>query len=316
MVRLVTPGTLTEETLLEPARANWLLALARTRGDTAKGEVGAYRTRRPWTSRPVPSRSATCRASRSAARSAASIRARSSSPTRSPTTSDVKRALAETRAPVTRLGREPGSSERRLLDFFGLATLEGLGGLSKAEIAAAATAVFYLERTQCGARPKLEPPLSTRRTRTMEIDAATRANLELTRTLAGRNEGSLLATIDRCATPAGSRRLAAQLAAPLTDPAPIEARLGSVAAFVAARELRADVRAILKGAPDLSRAVSRLALERAGPRDLAAVGAALGAARDVAGRLADDAFPTGPLPAPLAGARAAAAAVDPASAAR
>ncbi len=310
VVRLVTPGTLTEETLLEPAQANWLLALARTRTDAAKGEVAAFGLAAVDISTgafevcDVPGVALGGEIGRIDPREIVVPDAVADS-------ADVKRALAEVRVPVTRIGREPGSAERRLLDYFGLATLEGLGGLSPAEIAAAATAVFYLERTQCGARPKLDPPLSTRRARTMEIDAATRANLELTRTLSGRTEGSLLATIDRCATPAGSRKLAAQLAAPLTDPAAIEARLAAVAAFVAARELRADVRTILKGAPDLARAVSRLALERAGPRDLAAVGAALAAAREVARRLAEDAFPTGPLPAPLVAAREAAAAVEP-----
>ena len=201
------------------------------------------------------------------------------------------------------------------MDYFGLATLEGLGGLTPAEVAAAATAVFYLDRTQCGARPKLDPPLSTRRARTMEIDAATRANLELTRTLAGQRDGSLLATIDHCATPAGSRRLAAHLSAPLTDRGAIEARLAAVAFFVDRRELREAVRGILKAVPDLARAVSRLALERAGPRDLAAVGEGLRAARDLAGLLAEDGFPDGPLPELLAQARDAAGAVDPALAA-
>ena len=313
VVRLVTPGTLTEESLLEPARANWLLALARVRdtaGEKEKGEwlfglaaidisTGAFEV---------------CQAQAAALggeigridpREIVVSDALAAHP-------DIVRALDETRAPVTRIGREPGSAERRLLDYFGLATLEGLGGLTQAEIAAAATAVFYLERTQCGARPKLEPPLSTRRARTMEIDAATRANLEFTRTLGGQREGSLLATIDRCATPAGSRRLAAQLSAPLTDAAAIEARLAAVGFLVDARELRADARKILKAAPDLLRAVSRLALERAGPRDLAAVGDGLAAAAALAAHFSDDAFPQGPLPALLAEARGAAASVDPA----
>ena len=224
---------------------------------------------------------------------------------------DVLRALADSRAPVTKIGREPGSAERRIADYFGLATLEGLGTLSPAEIAAAATAIVYLERTQCGQRPKLDPPLSTRRSRGMEIDAATRANLELTRTQAGAREGSLLAAIDRCVTPAGSRLLAAQLSSPLTDRAAIEARLDAVAFFVEHRERRADLRTIARSAPDLARAMSRLALERAGPRDLAAIGAGLLAARALADTLRDEAFPAGPLPPLLAAARADAAACDP-----
>ncbi len=145
----------------------------------------------------------------------------------------------------------------------------------------------------------------------MEIDAATRANLELTHTLAGRREGSLLAAVDRCVTAAGSRLLGAQLSAPLTDRAAIEARLAAVAFLVEHRELRAQLRATLKAAPDLARALSRIALARAGPRDLAAVGSALAAARHLATSLHDDAFPRGPLPPRLASARAACEAPDP-----
>ena len=309
VVRLVTPGTLTEDVLLEPARANWLLALARTRTDAGKGQVGAFGLAAVDISTgafevcDVPTAGLANAIGRIEPREIVLPDALAEQV-------EVKRLLSGMRAPMTRIGREPGSAERRLLDWFGLATLEGLGGLTQAEVAAAATAIFYLERTQCGARPKLDPPRSTRRAKTMEIDAATRANLELTVTLAGRREGSLLATIDRCATPAGSRRLAAQLAAPLTDRPAIEARLAAVAAFVEARELRADVLGMLKRAPDLARAMSRLALERAGPRDLAAIGEGLAAAHALAARLGDGALPD-PWPKLLAEARAAATAVDP-----
>ncbi len=305
VVRLVTPGTLTEDSLLEPDRANWLLALSRVK--TTEGwcygiaaldiSTGAFEV---------------CDASAAAlGGEIARIDPREIIvPDALAVVPEVAQALAEVRAPVTRIGREPGSSERRLLDHFGLATLEGLGQLTPAEIAAAATAIVYLDRTQCGARAKLDPPLSTRASRGMEIDAATRANLELTRTLAGQREGSLLAVIDRCVTAAGSRLLAAHLAAPLTDRAAIEARLAALAFLVEHRDPRAATRATLKAAPDLSRAMSRIALQRAGPRDLAAIGAALSAARHLAASLRDDAFPHGPLPPLLAAARAACAAPD------
>jgi DNA mismatch repair protein MutS len=223
---------------------------------------------------------------------------------------DVARVLAEIKTPATRIGREPGSADRRLLDFFGLATLEGLGALSTAEVAAASIAIFYLDRTQCGARPTLLPPRRTRRADHMEIDAATRANLELTRTLAGSREGALLAAIDRCVTPAGSRLLAARLSNPLTDPAEIQARLDAAAFFIDQRAIRADARALLKSAPDLARAVARIGLDRAGPRDLAAVRDGLVAARALAALLHDDQFPAGPPPALLCQSRAAIKAPD------
>ena len=307
VVRLVTPGTLTEERLLAPQRANWLTALARVRGadgawtfglaalDISTGAFEVCET---------PLASLGGEIGRVDPRELVVAEALADHP-------DIARVLADAKVPVTRIGREPGSAERRLLDWFGLATLEGLGGLAPAEVAAAAVAIFYIERTQCGTRPKLDPPTSARRAHAMEIDAATRANLELTRTLGGAREGSLLAAIDACVTPAGSRLLAARLSAPLTDRAAIEARLAAVATLVEHRDLRGDVRKLLKGAPDLARAMSRLALDRAGPRDLAAIGAGLAAAGALAARLHDDAFPRGPLPAPLIEARAGLEGLDP-----
>jgi len=129
---------------------------------------------------------------------------------------------------------EGESAARRIKDYFGLATLEGLGALSRAEIAAAAVAIFYIERTQFSARPALNLPSRFSRDARMDIDAATRANLELTRTLAGAREGSLLAAIDKTVTAPGSRLLAERLAAPLTQPKEIEA------AWTLSRFLRAS----------------------------------------------------------------------------
>ena len=307
VVRLVTPGTLTEERLLEPSAANWLAALARTRGegsgwcyglaalDISTGAFEVCETTAAGLGGEI---------GRIDPREIVVPDALFALP-------DITRILGELRTPVTRIGREPGSAERRLLDWFGFATLDGLGQLSTAEVAAAATAVFYLEQTQCGARPKLEPPASLRCTGIMEIDMATRANLELTRTLGGTRDGSLLATVDRCVTSAGSRLLAARLASPLVDRDALDARLACVAFFAEHATLRVDIRAVLKSAPDLCRAMSRIALARAGPRDLQAIGQGLAAARVAASLLHDDAFPRGPLPSLLQEARNKLVAADP-----
>ena len=307
VVRLVTPGTLSEDRLLEPHRANWLVALARGKsveGAAAYGLAAIDMSTGAFEVCDAPLAALGSEIGRIDPSEIVASDALADQP-------EVARVLADIRKPVTKIGREPGSADRRLTDFFGLATLEGLGGLSTAEIAAAALAIFYLDRTQCGARPKLDPPISTRRARVMEIDASTRANLELSRTLSGLREGSLLAAIDQCVTPAGARLLAGQLASPLTDRQAIEARLASVGWLVEHRELRADLRAALKAAPDLARALSRIALQRAGPRDLAAIGDGLAAARDVAHLLRDEADPSGVLPALLAEARTQAGAPDP-----
>ncbi len=308
VVRLVTPGTITEERLLEPAAANWLAALARARTPEGAWTYGLAAVDISTGAFGVTEAAAAAlggEIARIDPREIVVSDALAALP-------EVAKVLDEGRVPVTRIGREPGSVERRLLDWYGLATLDGLGPLSPAEIAAAATAIFYLDRTQCGARPKLDPPASTRGAAAMEIDAATRTNLELTRTLSGTREGSLLAAIDRCATPAGSRLLCARLSSPLTDGAAIEARLDAVSFLHEARATRGEVRTVLKAVPDLSRALSRLALGRGGPRDLAAIGAGLESACRVAALLHDgDALDT-PLPGALREARDRAAAPDPA----
>jgi DNA mismatch repair protein MutS len=281
VVRLVTPGTITEERLLDPARANSFAALARLRapdggwryglacvdistgafdvGEAGESELAAELAR--LDPREIVAAEAIC----------ADARATS--------------LLAMIDAPLTPLGRDAGAgenAERRLLDFFSVAALEGFGALSDAEIAAAAAAILYVERTQKASRPALRRPTSLRRSSTLEIDAATRVNLELTRTLKGEREGSLLATIDLTMTPAGARLLAERIAAPSTEPEEIALRLDAVAFFLEEIDLRARLRALLARAPDVARALSRLSLQRGGPRDLSAIGAALATAREIA----------------------------------
>jgi DNA mismatch repair protein MutS len=171
--------------------------------------------------------------------------------------------------PLTRDVFDSSTAERRLCDYFAVATMDGLAAMSRLEATAAAAAVTYIDRTQVGKRPPLSPPAREATGSTMAIDPATRANLELTRTLAGERRGSLLDAIDCTVTPAGSRLLAQRLAAPLTDAAQIARRLDAVGAFVADGAAREDIRSILRGAPDMSRALARLSVGRGGPRDLA-----------------------------------------------
>jgi len=147
--------------------------------------------------------------------------------------------------------------------------MDGLAAMSRLEATAAAAAVTYIDRTQVGKRPPLSPPAREANGSTMAIDPATRANLELTRTLAGERRGSLLDAIDCTVTSAGSRLLAQRLAAPLTDSAQIARRLDAISTFVGDSAAREDTRSILRGAPDMSRALARLSVGRGGPRDLA-----------------------------------------------
>ncbi len=177
------------------------------------------------------------------------------------------------------------TAERRLSDYFAVATTDAFGTLSRLELTAAAACVTYVERTQLGKRPPLSPPVREAQGATLSIDQATRANLELTRTLGGERRGSLLAAIDRTVTAAGSRLLAQRLAAPLTDPDDINKRLDSVAVFSADALARQETRQHLGAAPDLSRALSRLVVGRGGPRDLSAIRDGIEAAAYLAKRL-------------------------------
>jgi DNA mismatch repair protein MutS len=268
VVRLVTPGTITEERLLEPARANALLAIQRVKADgralyglasvdISTGAVDLGETEEAGLGPEI---------ARLEPREIIAPQALFDDP-------GFSRLVADTKIAATPLGREgdPSGAERRVCEFYGVATLEGFGPLSRAEIAAAALALAYIERTQMSQRPELAAPTRRARAAHMEIDAATRANLELTRTLAGERQGSLLATIDFTKTSGGARALAERLASPLTDPVAIGARLDAVGFFVEAPALRASLRGVIAAAPDFLRALARLAVDRGGPRDLAAL---------------------------------------------
>jgi DNA mismatch repair protein MutS len=187
--------------------------------------------------------------------------------------------------PVTRDVFDGATAERRLSDYFAVATTDAFGTLTRLELTAAAACVTYVERTQLGKRPPLSPPVREAQGATLSIDQATRANLELTRTLGGERRGSLLAAIDRTVTAAGSRLMAQRLAAPLTDPKAIGERLDTVAAFVEDAAVRQETRALLNAAPDMARALSRLVVGRGGPRDLAAIRDGIAAADALADRL-------------------------------
>jgi len=277
VVRLVTPGTITEERLLDPGRPNLFLAVARVRLSDEAWSYGLAGVDISTGAFQVLEVSDAALASAIARIEPSEIVVSEGLYDDGP----KRMQLTEYGVPVTPMARAASETgaERRLKDFFGIATLDGLGQVSRAELAAAALAIAYVEKTQIGARPALALPQRQMQSAAMEIDAATRANLELTRTLSGNREGSLAATIDMTVTPSGGRLLLERLAGPLTDVAEIVRRLDAVEFFFERLDLRADIRSRLKAAPDFARALSRLALQRGGPRDLAALRDGLGAAR-------------------------------------
>ena len=284
VVRLVTPGTLTEDTLLESRRNNWLLAIARGRPasdsepafglawlDISTGEFHVTETDR-------------ARLSAEIARLEPSEIVLSDQLLEDAELRTLWRSLPAV-TPATKDVFDGASAERRLKEFFSVATTDSFGAFSRLELTAAAAAVTYVERTQIGRRPALSPPARQQTGRVLSIDAATRTNLELVRTLAGETEGSLLSVIDRTMTSAGARLLAARLASPLTDPETINVRLDAVAVLIQQSPLRTKLRDTLKITPDLSRSLARLSLGRGGPRDLAAMRDALDTALAAAGAL-------------------------------
>jgi len=286
VVRLVTAGTLTEDTLLDARRNNYLLAVARARLSSAEEDA---RFALAWIDISTGEfRVAECeRASLSAeiARIEPGEIIVSDALYSEADLAAYWRSLP-TVMPLTRDVFDGATAERRLASFFAVATSEAFGALTRLELTAAAACVTYVERTQIGHRPPLSPPLRESAGASMAIDQATRGNLELMRTLYGERRGSLLDTIDRTVTAAGSRLLAQRLSAPLTDPAKIAKRLDAVQSFAGDSAARAEARSRLEAAPDLARALSRLAVDRGGPRDLAAIRDGVLAAADLARALA------------------------------
>src|SRR5215213_7917844 len=247
VVRLVTPGTITEERLLDPARANLSLAVARRRvSDTAwaYGLAGVDISTGRFSLSETGGLGLQAEIARLDPREILLPDAILEDPDLAALWRDTRAAIT----PVPREGLDPASAERRIREHFGVATLDAFGAFSRAEITAAGAALLYVEKTQIGQRPARD-----RAGEALAIDAATRANLELTRTLSGERAGSLLATIDRTVTPGGARLLAERLAGPLTDVAAIARRHEAVASLVDHAALRESLRAILQRVPDLAR---------------------------------------------------------------
>ncbi|MFC6491063.1 DNA mismatch repair protein MutS, partial [Nitratireductor sp. GCM10026969] len=278
VIRLVTPGTITEEKLLDPAEANYLMALGRVKGEEQLAlawidiSTGVFRV-----------------ASTSADRLLADILRIDprelvvAEPVyHDPALRPVFDTLGRVANPQPPSFFDSAGASSRLSRFYGVATLDGFGRFSRAELSAVSGAVAYVEKTQKSERPPLGRPERDEEGASLFIDPSTRANLELTRTLSGSRNGSLLKAIDRTVTGAGGRLLAERLMSPLTDPKAIGERLDSVSFFLEEPMSRDDLRRHLKGVPDISRALSRLALNRGGPRDLGALAAGLQAAAAIA----------------------------------
>ena len=285
VVRLVTAGTLTEESLLDARAHNFLTALFRAPAKDGSEPAYALASLDISTGELITSEAGASDLAGELARIkpgevlAGDDLAGDSA---------LRRLIEEAAAALTPCPRAHFDSlkgERTLKIRLGVAALDAFGDFTRAELAALSGLLTYVEITQVGKAPLLRPPRKESSGSLLAIDAATRANLELIRSNQGTRAGSLLAAIDRTVTAAGARELASRLGSPLTNPAAINARLDAVAYLADEPRLRQSLREALKAAPDLARALARLALGRGGPRDLGAVRDAILAAQGLARRL-------------------------------
>ncbi|MBN9552183.1 MAG: DNA mismatch repair protein MutS, partial [Alphaproteobacteria bacterium] len=291
VVRLVTPGTITEDKLLAPSESSFLMALGRVKGGAASQagfalawidiSTGAFRVAETSAERLLAD------IFRVDPRELIVAEPVFHDPELRPVF-DVLGRIANPQPPSL---FDSASATSRIARFFEVATPDSFGAFSRAELSAISGAIAYVEKTQKAERPPLSRPEREEQGSTLFIDPATRANLELLRTLSGSRDGSLFKAIDRTVTGGGARLLADRLMAPLTDPAAIAARLDSVSFFRSEARLCQGLRASLKGVADMPRALSRLALNRGGPRDLGALRAGFEAAGAIAGLFAATALP-------------------------
>ncbi len=298
VVRLVTPGTLTEDSLLDVRAHNYLLAMAAT------GAGGGREWALAWCDISTGSFDVMAlpqeRVATEIARLAPSEILVSERLLDEPAllASFAIEGVSQTPLPSGYFDSQAG--ERRLMALFNVGALDGFGGFDRAEMAACGALAGYMELTQKGRLPLLRPPSRQQQGGLMAIDAATRRNLELNITLNGARKGSLLSVIDRTVTGAGARLLAARLNAPLTDVHAIRRRQDMVQHFYDERDLADAVRTELRRVPDLERALARLSVGRGGPRDLLAVRNALAVAASLKLRLQETPLSLGGLPEDLA----------------
>ena len=289
VVRLVTPGTITEDKLLAPKESSFLMTLGRFKG------AGEAHLALAW----IEISTGVFRVAETTPdRLAADIFRIDPRELIVPEPAFHDEELRPTFNLVSRIVNpqppslfDSTSAPSRIARFYEVATPDSFGAFSLAELSAISGAIAYVEKTQKAERPPLSHPEREQEGTTLFIDPATRANLELLRTLSGSSDGSLFRAIDRTVTGGGARLLADRLMSPLTDPEAIGARLDAVSLFMDETRLSEALRLSLKGVADMPRALSRLALNRGGPRDLGALRSGFSAARTIAGL-----FGSAPLP--------------------
>ncbi len=279
VTRVVTPGTLTEDSLLDARRHNFLAAFANVRGEGALAWVdistGAFSVLvcdaanlGPELARLTPKEVLISEANEAG----------------------FSGIIEDSGASITVLGNaafDSTNGEKRLSSVYSVSSMGGFGSFDRCEIAAMSAIVEYLDITQKGKLPLLRPPVREARDAAMQIDASTRKSLELTHGTAGARSGSLLSTIDRTQTAGGARLLERRLSSPSRDLEQINDRQDAVSWCLDNPQIAALLEDRLREVPDLDRALSRLSLDRGGPRDMTAVRGAIAQAEQIADALPD-----------------------------
>ncbi|WP_342069414.1 DNA mismatch repair protein MutS [Yoonia algicola] len=280
VVRLVTPGTLTEDSLLDARRHNFLAAYHSVRDQGALAWVdistGAFHVMPcsgpqlgPELARLTPREVIVADGAEA----------------------DWAGIVSDSGATLTTLGAaafDSVSGEKRLCSVYKVGSLDAFGNFGRAEVGAMSAVAEYLDITQRGNLPLLRPPVQEGQSAAMQIDAATRRSLELSHAMNGGRQGSLLHCIDRTVTAGGARLLERRLASPSCNVDMIAGRLDAVGFLADQARLTEDIRGNLRGVHDMDRALSRLALDRGGPRDMAAIRNTIGQAIALSQRLPDD----------------------------
>lgn len=265
VIRIVTPGTIIEDSLLDKGSNNYLMSITEVRGELGTAwldfSTGEFFVQ------------------------PANIKALSSMIERinpgeiilSDSVLQIPALFEVFNLYKSKLSVQPSScfdsenARKKIETFFEVGTLEGFGNFMRSEVAAAGALLNYVELTQKGKMPRISAPKLIASDAVMEIDAATRRNLELKTTLSGEKQGSLLHTIDRTITGSGSRLLSQYLSSPLTCPQKINYRLDMVEFFINHSDIRENVRKLLRECSDVERSLTRLSFDKGGPRDIQAI---------------------------------------------
>ncbi len=297
VVRLVTPGTLTEDTLLDAKSGNYLCALCLS--PTEKISNTSKSKNKTPRANPENQRAALASIDISTGEFEIGLVALSDlagelvrlAPRElilsdkkqlDPEILSVLEMLNTALTPVPNAHYDSLSGERQLKELFKITDLGAFGAFDRLELSAVSALLKYIDLTQLGSKPFTRPPRRTSANDVLLIDAASRTSLELTQSASGDKRTSLLASIDRTVTGPGSRELNTRLTSPLRNVKNINARLDAVGFLLDNATLKTDLRKILKSCPDLARAISRLAFQRGSPRDQANIRDALICARDCA----------------------------------